>query len=408
MTLLTVLTPNLLRLVLYSRQNITDVLLHSMKTANDDRITQAEKYFSLLNDNAMGLEIKETTNGGIIIVALTIITVSRNRHQIDDCEPQYLTQTVWKFHSLLEKWRRLNSSLQIRMSICNVDGDVSSYDEANALSKFVPMFSRFNQSHVSLVHVLEKEKQDYVFCLNSSLNIHQEAGYVFLVEDDALPGDSLFEVLQHILQRHIQRSYYRGEFRPKSSDIAYVKFFHPEWLLDFASFQPERIPELVAYTVILSTVLMAAVYIVSCRFSLPTSSMDLLWRKAFMISMVVVLACGRSRISEWRRFASPHLYSYTPSPSCCTQALLFPRASALLAVNYLSNVACEQNFGKDSALDNMLNDLQLPAYLVQPNTFTHIGLYSTLRNHIVNPLVCLLYTSPSPRDRTRSRMPSSA
>ena len=25
-----------------------------------------------------------------------------------------------------------------------------------------------------------------------------------------------------------------------------------------------------------------------------------------------------------------------------------------------------------------------------------------------NPTVCLLYTSPSPRDRTRSRMPSSA
>ena len=25
-----------------------------------------------------------------------------------------------------------------------------------------------------------------------------------------------------------------------------------------------------------------------------------------------------------------------------------------------------------------------------------------------NPLICLLYTSPSPRDRTRSRMPSSA
>ena len=33
-----------------------------------------------------------------------------------------------------------------------------------------------------------------------------------------------------------------------------------------------------------------------------------------------------------------------------------------------------------------------------------------LLNHlgIKKPLVCLLYTSPSPRDRTRSRMPSSA
>ena len=27
---------------------------------------------------------------------------------------------------------------------------------------------------------------------------------------------------------------------------------------------------------------------------------------------------------------------------------------------------------------------------------------------VVNPYTCLLYTSPSPRDRTRSRMPSSA
>ena len=30
----------------------------------------------------------------------------------------------------------------------------------------------------------------------------------------------------------------------------------------------------------------------------------------------------------------------------------------------------------------------------------------TLRDYVVNS--CLLYTSPSPRDRTRSRMPSSA
>ena len=29
-------------------------------------------------------------------------------------------------------------------------------------------------------------------------------------------------------------------------------------------------------------------------------------------------------------------------------------------------------------------------------------------NDQVNNIVCLLYTSPSPRDRTRSRMPSSA
>jgi len=387
-TLLVVLTPNLLRCLLYSRQNITDVLLNSMKAANDDRITQAEKYFSLLNDGDIYHKQLTRNDAGVVTVALTIITASRNRHLIDNYEPKYLTQSVWKFHSLLEKWRRLNLSLQIRMSICNVDGDVASYHEANTLAKFVPMFSRFKRSHASTVHILEKEKQDYVFCLNRSLDIHQEeVDYIFLVEDDALPADSLFEVLQHIVQQHVQRSYSRGEFRPKPSNIAYVKFFHPEWLLDFASFQPERLPELVAYVVILSTVLTAVHIVTSCTFSLPTPSVDVLWRRAFMLSLVVVLACGRTTMSEWRRFASPHLYSYTPSPSCCTQALLFPRTSALLAVDYLSNSACRQNFGKDSALDNMLNDLHLSAYLVQPNTFTHIGLYSTLRNHVVDPLI---------------------
>ena len=33
---------------------------------------------------------------------------------------------------------------------------------------------------------------------------------------------------------------------------------------------------------------------------------------------------------------------------------------------------------------------------------------STLVAGVLQPLICLLYTSPSPRDRTRSRMPSSA
>ena len=33
---------------------------------------------------------------------------------------------------------------------------------------------------------------------------------------------------------------------------------------------------------------------------------------------------------------------------------------------------------------------------------------SELKKIGISPIICLLYTSPSPRDRTRSRMPSSA
>ena len=37
-----------------------------------------------------------------------------------------------------------------------------------------------------------------------------------------------------------------------------------------------------------------------------------------------------------------------------------------------------------------------------------MGVAQLIRTFVVSVLHCLLYTSPSPRDRTRSRMPSSA
>ena len=41
--------------------------------------------------------------------------------------------------------------------------------------------------------------------------------------------------------------------------------------------------------------------------------------------------------------------------------------------------------------------------IIDSNTLAVLGLKQILQN-----VICLLYTSPSPRDRTRSRMPSSA
>jgi len=360
----------------------------SMKNANSRRIVQAETYFSMLNSSGTFKQHVLHSSFGTnhtVTVALNIITVSRNRHQIDSYEPKYLTQTVWKFHSVLQRWPL---HIDVHMSICNVDSMAASYHEAHTLSKFVPMYSRFNDTHFSLVHTLEKEKQDYVYCLNKSLEVDKEADYVFLVEDDALPTDDVFEVLQHVILMHTEQSFARGEFHSKPSNVAFIKFYHPEWLLNFISFQPERLPELLSYAAVLSS-LLAIIYAVVCRVSAASNTMtfDMCWREFFLFSLLVVLACGRTGISEWRRLASPMFYSYTPAPSCCTPAMLFPRSAAQLTVTYLSNVTCHNNFGKDSVLDNMLRDLHLMAYLVQPNTFTHIGLYSSLRMRTVDPFM---------------------
>ena len=54
-------------------------------------------------------------------------------------------------------------------------------------------------------------------------------------------------------------------------------------------------------------------------------------------------------------------------------------------------------------------DLEVFAIWVNPDEYVPVGSYDQA-NRMIDALqdICLLYTSPSPRDRTRSRMPSSA
>ena len=60
-----------------------------------------------------------------------------------------------------------------------------------------------------------------------------------------------------------------------------------------------------------------------------------------------------------------------------------------------------------------INQLQLKGYLdieVDPtlDLVSEINKLKKEKNAVILAHYCLLYTSPSPRDRTRSRMPSSA
>ena len=61
----------------------------------------------------------------------------------------------------------------------------------------------------------------------------------------------------------------------------------------------------------------------------------------------------------------------------------------------------------DTPEDGLFGFYDSPRYSTGYNAlFDRIGILA--ESHMLKPYACLLYTSPSPRDRTRSRMPSSA
>ena len=63
-----------------------------------------------------------------------------------------------------------------------------------------------------------------------------------------------------------------------------------------------------------------------------------------------------------------------------------------------------KSFGEQFIEETRIHRQSAPFFIDKvPNNFRHIGLI-----HLILPNACLLYTSPSPRDATLSRMPSSA
>ena len=356
-------------------------------TENSRRLEEAQRYFEMLDRTKLHQMLQHYNNvqgRDTLSIALIIITVSRNRHQIDSYEPNYLTQVVWKFLMQLHAIEDEGFAHQVSLSICNVDHDPANYAEAINISRFVPMFQRFNETHFSTVHLHEKEKQDYVFCLNRALE--NDPDFVLLVEDDALPTPDFFHVLDYTLAMHLTKRLLRGEFFPQHETIAYVKFFHPDWLLSFWGLERERIPELISLTTIIGLALTCVYFLFRKSHDTKPSSIPAIVC-LFVYSFLVVAAVGRPNFNKMRTILSPYVHTFSPAPSCCTPAMLFPAEGAKQVVSYLNQVTCSNNFGKDSGLDRLLVEKGMKAYLVQPSTFTHIGLYSSLRDRMVDPFI---------------------
>lgn len=315
-----------------------------------------------------------------ISLAITVITVSRNRHVILDYEPKYLTQTLASFLRLVNSSSFASMHFSVGLFVCNVDPQPDSYAEVKSLPSWIKVFQRFHHNSVPLSNMryddkIEKEKQDYVFCLEQSLS--QNVSHVLLVEDDALPLPDLFPVIDRLIF-----SNFDSIDASSSNSVLYFKLYHPERLLGYISLEFERIPELLSISCLFSMVLVR----MYTKWGSRIESVLFLWTIFFIYSGLTLLALGRVNVIEFRR-VSRFLYQLTPAPSCCTPAMLFPSQGGRLVADYLNSVTCRSKFAKDTALDEFRRKKSLTARMIQPNLFQHIGQFSSLRSELVNPYI---------------------
>ena len=273
------------------------------------------------------------------------------------------------------------------MFICNVDFDPGSYYEANNMSSIIQLVNRFNKTSLPLVHTLEKEKQDYTFCIQESLRFNPK--YSLIVEDDAIPHDDFFTIVNHVVEEHLEYRTRQGNYEKVDETVLYVKLYHPERLLGYINLEPDRLTELFGIGFVLGTITMILYQkLMISKLKLTRCQEVFMYCMFVLYFMLLVMCIGRPHLVELRRVFSPLLYSFMKAPECCTPAMLFPANGAKLVVQYLDSVKCSKGYGKDMALERFRTSRKyFKTYLVQPNLVSHIGLYSSLRHAVLDPFI---------------------
>ena len=362
------------------------------RAVNDKRIHQADQYMAMINSTKLH-GMLQAMSGGLhshhpserLDLAIAIVTISRNTHRLDKYEPRYLTQVAATLLRLLNEAHSRGFLFSVKVAVCNVDRVPQLYKEAKSLKDVLPSYERFDEKTkppLTLTHTLEKEKQDYVFCMESALN-ESNARYVMIIEDDALPHDDMFTVIEHTLAEHPVDVDGEHTHQPP----LYFKFYHPERLLTFISLEVERLPELFALGATFGSILAFFYYISLNVRSQKTVHIYQIWGCFTVYVILLFLSVGRTNLLEIRRLFPPHFYEYSPAPSCCTPALLFTNHGARTIASHLKSVTCKNHYGKDTAMADYMYDNNAKAYLIQPNLVSHIGMYSSLRNVILDPYI---------------------
>ena len=343
--------------------------------ANRRRLKENGQLLRMFNTTLALERNSEIKNGQKLDVGITVITVSRNEHRVKHYETKYLSQVVGRLLYLLNK---TSNGLKYGLFVCNVDNKPASYDEIKTLPATIPTFERYSQGEKPPMDIFE-EKQDYVFCMEETLKLN--LSYVFLLEDDAYPHSQLIPVLEHVIHYHIER---RNAVGAQYRNVTYVKFYHPDRLLGYLSLEAERIPELVGASVVFGTILFLFYMHVVAGWK--QNKVYVAWALCMAYCCLVCLFIGRQNLLELRRL-SPHLYQVTPAPSCCTPAMLYPKRGGEIIASHLKRVKCMRSFGKDMALEEIRKRETFVGLLVQPNVFEHIGMYSSVREDMVDPFV---------------------
>lgn len=350
---------------------------------NSIRIKRAEELIKNLDPVETKLLYEQHEDRCCPRFAIGVITTRRGQsgNSKDSPRPMYLTQVMARLHEVLDAE---NAFPKTAVFMCNVDPYVKAHKEFLALSTLFPHRSKYYGNSFILIDKHEKEKQDYNYCLREALKFQPE--YVLLVEDDALPHLDFYQVLEHILQTRLETVVKAGEPVQNREEWMWLKLNFPDNLSFFERNWYFAL-EWIALSLFLSGALTLSFHIVhQCKSGKESEEsatrhgawLYLVFAFSFLLVFICLLILERPYFTYLRGY-SKYFYTLGPGTSCCTPAVLFPAGQVPYVIGYLRHIRCSRWNPLDFALEDYRIQRGLRQYLISPNLFRHIGMYSSLR-----------------------------
>eukprot|EP00058_Branchiostoma_floridae_P010628 XP_002596116.1 hypothetical protein BRAFLDRAFT_202811 [Branchiostoma floridae] len=348
------------------------------RRVNDERRRQAETF---LTSNVVSSYPTLETQPSVRL-AVGFVTVNRQPRMEDGSvyNPGYLLQTVAAI--LREK-----PPFPTRLLVCNVDSDPLSNSDAVFLSPIVPVLSRYQHADVpirgkTLSSRLQKEKDDYVYCLNQTLALNAE--YILIIEDDALATQGTLDIIEHIIITKLEKKYHGFDLKDNNSTKSIIKLFSPQYIQrDFFTTKPKRIIinilELVGIGIVGATTISLVHFILVKKCRNPYVFHNMFFVVNVICCILAALAISRPHRLELRRI-SKHLYVMIDANDCCTPAVLYPKSAAMELMSYMQTDMKHGRMPLDGVMDEFVRERGYRQFAVEPNLFSHIGQHSTLHS----------------------------
>ena len=340
---------------------------------NDRRVKAAEIYLDFKNKNESLDYYRSVQDLNMTDLTIAVVTVKRT----SDHKLNYLTQVVTKLDFLIHSDLSMGRKA---MFICNTEAGPGKHEEAERLSKYFLSKMRFPKSDpaASIMDKFEKEKEDYIYCLAKALEFKSK--YIVIIEDDTVPTDNMLTVLQYLVESYMEKKTYHGDWITNSQQWAFLKLYYPERWQGYA-FEFKRIIELFSFGTIGGSGFVFLYHLLS-------KSVQRCYLISFVLGAVymilVVLLIGRQHIIQWKTW-SKYTYDVIAAPDCCTPAILYERSMAERLIQHLNATVCDNNYPIDYAMDKFAKDNKYSKYLVEPNIFKHIGMFSSIKRKSKHP-----------------------